>query len=202
MRSPNVAKKDRVSREIDEITLRRAQNRDTDAFRTLVATYERAVHGLLSRLLGPAGRRLLVPDLAQETFIRVFKYLPGFDPRGTGRLSTWILTIGTRVAMDELRARPPAQEILEAASEAVAIEAPRDPHDSAESAEIVRAIERAVLSLSPEGRAVFVLRAHYELEYHEIAEALGIEIGTVRSRLSRVRAVLREILGAIGEEQK
>jgi RNA polymerase sigma-70 factor, ECF subfamily len=187
-------------RELDEITLRRAQKGDPAAFRELVTKYQAAVHGLLSRLLGPAGRRPLVPDLAQESFIRVFKGLSAFDPLGPGRLSTWILTIATRVALDELRTRVPSPETMQAMAHAGASEHPRDPHETAAGAEVTRRIQMAVMTLSAEAQAVFLLRAHYEFEYHEIAEALGVEIGTVRSRLSRAREALRQALDVLKEE--
>src|SRR5262245_42484489 len=88
-----------TAEELDQVTLARAQRGDEGACRTLVVTYQRPVFALLSRIL-----RRNVDDLAQETFLRVFRALPRFRPAGPARLSTWILTIATRLAIDELRA--------------------------------------------------------------------------------------------------
>src|SRR4051812_49404701 len=89
-------------KELDELTLKRAQRGEPAACRRLVETYQRAVFAILSRMLSPRGRRARVEDLAQETFLRVFRALPQFSPGGPARLSSWILTIATRLALDEL----------------------------------------------------------------------------------------------------
>src|SRR5262252_7490429 len=93
------------SREIDDVTLARAQRGEAAAWRSLVEHYQRPVFALLSRMLAPSGRATLVEDLAQETFLRAFRALPAFDHAGRARLSTWILTIATRLGIDELRRR-------------------------------------------------------------------------------------------------
>jgi RNA polymerase sigma-70 factor (ECF subfamily) len=178
-------------RELDRPTLARAQRGDEAACRTLVACYHRAVFALLWRMLGPGGRGDVVEDLAQETFLRAFRALAGFDAAGPARLSTWLLTIATRLALDELRRHAPVLAPLEAAS-----------HHAAEErtdAGVLRrslalAITRAVEGLSPEYRAAFVLREFHDLACEEIASALKIEPDTVRSRLSRARAALRTAL--------
>src|SRR5689334_4105236 len=93
--------------ELDELTLRRAQRGDERAWRDLIARYQTPVHALIWRLLaGRAQHR--APDLAQETFVRVVRALPRFDPAGPAKLSTWILTIATRLALNELRRPEPA----------------------------------------------------------------------------------------------
>src|SRR6188474_1694263 len=85
---------------LDELTLRRAQRGDDRAWRELIERYEGAVHSLIWRLL--AGRaRHRVEDLMQETFVRVLRALPKFEPGGTASLSTWILTIATRMTLNE-----------------------------------------------------------------------------------------------------
>lgn len=91
-------------RELDPATLARARNGDPIAFRAFVVRYERPVFALLSRLMG-RGRE--VEDLAQETFLRAFRALPGFDPDGPARVSTWLLTIATRLALDARKKRRP-----------------------------------------------------------------------------------------------
>lgn len=171
---------------LDELTLRRAQRGDDGAWRLLVERYQGPVH--VWRLL--AGRaRHRVPDLVQETFVRVLRALPAWDPGGAASLQTWILTIATRLALNELRRPEPAA----IAGEPLA----RDATDAAsERARLGAAIAAGVAALPDAQRAVFVLREYHELEYADIAEALGIDLGTVKSRLARARAALRERLVA------
>ena len=176
--------------ELDELTLRRAQRGERDAWRALVERYQRAVFALLGRLVGRGGAAL-VEDVAQETFLHVFRALPGFTPLGPARLSTWILTIAARRGIDELRRRAVATDPLERGA-AVADEARADTET--ERARLAHLLEIAVAALSPELRAAFLLREYHDLEYADIARALEIEIGTVKSRLSRARAALRASL--------
>lgn len=171
---------------IDELTLKRAQKGDERAWRDLIARFERPVHALIWRLLaGRAQHR--AEDLTQETFVRVLRALPGFDPAGKATLGSWILTIATRLALNELR-RPDHREL---AAEPVGPERADAP---LERQRLGAAIARAVAAL-PEGqRAVFVLREYHGLEYGEIAAALEIDAGTVSSRLTRARAAMRAAL--------
>src|ERR1700748_2341460 len=86
---------------LDDVTLRRAQSGEHAAWRMLVDRFSPRVHALIWRMLaGHAQHR--APDLTQETFVRVLRALPKFDPRGTATLSTWILTIATRLVFNEL----------------------------------------------------------------------------------------------------
>jgi len=168
---------------LDELSLRRAQRGDERAWRALIDCYQRPVHALIWRML--AGRaRHRVPDLTQETFVRVLQALPGFEPAGTASLSTWILTIATRLTLNELRRVP--HESLE--REPVGRE--RADGD-AERQRLGAAIAAAMATLGDDQRAVVVLREYHELSYDEIAEALEIDVGTVKSRLSRAKAALR-----------
>jgi RNA polymerase sigma-70 factor (ECF subfamily) len=183
--------------ELDELTLRHAQRGDSAAFRRLVHTYERAVFALLSRMLAPRGRRQRVEDLAQETFLRVFRALPAWSSSGPARLSTWILTIATRLALDELSRAEPVERGL-SLEHARALVAPERADQNAERRATAEAIARAVATLEPGFQAVFLLRELHELEYDEIARALETDLGTVKSRLHRARAALREALAAQG----
>ena len=173
--------------ELDELTLRRAQRGDERAWRDLIAVYQDRVHSLVWRLLaGRAQHRS--PDLAQETFVRVLRALPAFDPAGPASLATWMLTIATRLTLNELRrpehaslaAEPRADERTDAASERQRLGA---------------AIARGVAALPDAQRAVFVLREYHDLEYGDIASVLDLDLGTVKSRLARARAALRDHLG-------
>jgi RNA polymerase sigma-70 factor (ECF subfamily) len=173
--------------ELDELTLVRAQRGDAAAERALLERYQRPVFALISRML--SGDRSATEDLAQETFLRVFRALPGFERSGPARLSTWVFTIATRVTIDHLRRAKVRAVPVEGATESAA----RGP-EVVERRELARAMERAVSALPADQRAAFVLFHFHERSHAEIAAALEVEVGTVKSRLSRARAALRESL--------
>src|SRR5262249_12237703 len=137
-----------------------------------------------------AGRaRHRVEDLTQETFVRVLRALAKFDPSGPARLQTWILTIATRLALNELRRPEPALLEHEPAA--------RERADAdAERRRLGAAIAAGVAALPDAQRAVLVLREYHDLDYAEIADVLELDVGTVKSRLSRARAQLRAHLSA------
>jgi len=176
-------------RELDELTLARAQRGDEAACRALVVRYQAPVFAMLGRMLGRGGS---VEDLAQETFLRVFRALPGFRPAGPARLSSWILTIATRLALDELRRQRP-RELGDGDVEGVAaIEL-----GIAERHALGTALDAAIAALPVEHRAAFLLREVYGLEYRAIADTLELDINTVKSRLHRARAALQVALAPL-----
>lgn len=177
--------------EIDEITLARAKRGDETSFRELVVTYQRRVYDLVWRLLAGAPSRDRVEDLTQETFVRVFRALDRFEPGGSARLSTWILTIAARVTLSELRRRRPAAVPLDAVTE------PSTDGDHGAQARLGRALARAIGRLAPKQRVVLVLREYHGFEYQEIADSLGLDLNTVKSRLFRARAELRTALSEV-----
>jgi len=186
-------------REIDDLVVLRAQQGDAAACRALVLAHQRRVLGQLRAMLAPVGRAGLVEDLAQETFLRAFRALPRFRGDGRASLATWLVTIATRVALNELRRRPPHIEPIDTVTESVRT---GDAARASESAVIERhasaqAIERAIADLSPAYRGAFLLRELHGLDYGEIAEVLEIDVGTVKSRLSRARARLRQALAEV-----
>ena len=175
----------RVAEPLDELTLRRAQRGEERAWRALIERYRQPVHALIWRLLvGRARHR--VEDLVQETFVRVLRALPGFDPAGPASLSTWMLTIAARLALNELR-RPEAAALVDEPAGSGAERADL----GTERRQLAAAIGAGVAALSDGQRAVFVLREYHDLDYAEIAAALEMDLGTVKSRLARARAALR-----------
>jgi RNA polymerase sigma-70 factor (ECF subfamily) len=192
MRSRRVrsAEAHRDESETDEVTLARAQRGDRDAQAAVVERYQRPVFALLSRMVGR--ERALVEDLAQETFLRALRALPRFSLRGPARLSTWILTIATRLALDHLRRKAPRVEEVIAAGGAPGV-LPWPDQDAHRRA-IAVALTEAVEALGAPFRAAFLLREVHGLSYDEIARALEIDAGTVKSRLARARAALQEAL--------
>jgi RNA polymerase sigma-70 factor (ECF subfamily) len=146
-------------------------------------------------MLGPAGLDALVEDLAQETFIRVLRALPRFELDGPAKLSTWLLRIAARLAINELQRRRPPIESLPTTDEVHAGAASAD--EAHTRRRVAAAIQAAVAELAPEYRAAFLLREYHGLEYAEIAEALELDLGTVKSRLHRARKSLRERLSEV-----
>ena len=174
------------------MTLERARRNDRAAFAALVGLYQRPVFALLSRLLFSRDRAE-VEDLAQETFLRVHRALPDFRPDGPARLSSWILTIATRLGIDALR----RTRVELVPLDQVATQPSTERADAgAIAAQQRAAITAAIAALSPEHRAAFLLREVHGLEYDEIARALDLDLGTVKSRLSRAKESLRGALAA------
>lgn len=184
--------------ELDELTLARARRGDRSAAGALIRIYERPVFALLSRMLIGSRHRALCEDLAQETFLRALRALPEFDPAGRAKLSTWLLTIAARLAINEMRRKEfplDTRALLEEAPAPAGI-------NPSERRELAAAIERAIGELPPVYRAAFLLREVHELAYEEIATALEIDLGTVRSRLARARARLQEALRGLEEQTR
>jgi RNA polymerase sigma-70 factor, ECF subfamily len=187
-----------MANELDELTLARARQGEPSALTALVRQYEKPVFQLVGRLLcsrAPAA----VDDVAQEAFIRVIRGIHRFDPRGPARLSTWILTVATRTCLNAMRGRNRDAPLD---GHAAVLEAGDSPEQTVLERERGRRIEAAMAALPDEMRAVLVLRAYHDLDYPEIAAALDLEVGTVKSRLSRARTALREVLARGEEEQR
>ncbi|MBC8069094.1 MAG: sigma-70 family RNA polymerase sigma factor, partial [Deltaproteobacteria bacterium] len=168
-------------------TLAAARRGEPWAQRAFVLRFQVVVHRLCARMLGHAGRERLAEDVTQDALVRIVRALPGFVDDGAAKLSTWVLTIATRTVIDELRRQRPEPIAFDAL-----VLAGDDRADLvAERRAIARAIALAVDELSPEIRAAFVLRAYHDLGHAEIATALEIDVGTVKSRLWRARAALQ-----------
>ena len=174
------------SAELDDLTLRRAQQGERAALDALVERYHPMVHALVWRMACARGDSH-VADLVQDALVRVLQGLSRFDPAGPARLSTWILTIATRVVLNDRRRGDPPAARLEPASYI-------DPATAVADVEIGAAIAKAVLELPEPQRIAFVLREYHELDYSEIATALAVDLGTVKSRLSRARSAVRAAL--------
>lgn len=182
---------------LDAATLAAARRGDAWAQRSFVVAFQRSVFQLVARLLGRAGRSGWAEDVAQDALVRSLRALPGFDPHGAAKLSTWVLTIATRAAIDHLRRTGPEIAPLDEARDEVA-QTRDSPEIDLDRRAVGAAIATALDTLAPEIRAAFVLRAYHELSYPEIAQALAIDLGTVKSRLWRARAALQIRLKEVG----
>ena len=162
---------------------------DAPAFEELVMTYQHRVFGVALRMLGNAAE---AEEVAQEAFVRAHRALGDF--RGDAKLSTWLYAITSRLCLNRLatgerRLTRQGEEALLRLSDA----GPR-PDAALERRELESALGRAIAELPEDRRIVVVLRDIEGLSYEEIAQVLEIELGTVRSRLHRARADLKEKL--------
>lgn len=159
-------------------------------FRALVVNNQRAVFALFSRMLG---RGPHVEDLAQETFIRAYRALPTFDPSGPAKISTWLLTIATRLALDaRKRRRLTTTEI----SEATDVAGATTPFHDRQRSELRAAIENAARALPDDQCAALLLAELHGLSLAEVGEVLGIPEATAKTRVHRAREKMKEGLRA------
>jgi len=159
---------------------------DRDAFAVLVQRHERRVYNLAYRMLG---REEDAHDATQDTFLNAFRRMSSF--RGDAQFTTWLHRVAINTCYDALRRRKrePALE-MDQSAEGDAI-----PHDHAESTAVSIDVQRALLRVPNEFRAALVLHDVQDLPYDEIAEILGVPVGTVKSRIHRGRVALARELG-------
>jgi RNA polymerase sigma-70 factor, ECF subfamily len=182
--------------------------RDESAFNALVRTYERRVFALIVRMIGS---RAEAEDLAQEVFVQVFKAIGSF--RGESKLSTWIYRIAINLSKNRskyLRVRHASQqEQLESLEERLPqMDAGRPnvgpidrPDELAAGRQLEHIVQEAILNLEPTFRECLVLRDIEDLSYGEIGAITGLPEGTVKSRIHRARAQLKElVMRALGEK--
>ncbi len=175
----------------------RAQRGDVESFNALVRAYEGRVYNLCYRMLGDADS---AADAAQDAFLAAFRNLRSF--RG-GSFRSWMLRIATNACYDQLRARKRRPTVSldegdddEEASPLQIADLAESPSDFALRRELAAAIERGLSELPDEQRIILVLSDIEGLAYDEIAQITNTNLGTVKSRLSRGRARLRDVLKA------
>ena len=169
--------------------IRRARRGDQGAFRALVETHQAMVYRLAYRLTGSPED---AADLTQEVFLRLWRGLEGFQ--GRSALSTWLYRLTSNAAVDLLRreGRRSALPLETGEGEALQIPDPGPtPEGALERQEEREAVRRGLAALSPDHRQVLLLRELEGLSYREIARELGLEEGTVKSRIARARLALR-----------
>ena len=184
-----------------EKLLKKAQQGDADAFEQLVAPYEQKIYALCLRLLA---HREDAQDAAQETMLRLYRALVSY--RGEAQLGTFIYRVTANTCMDALRRRTVrACETLEALDDVgvVPVDDSPGPEETILRAEENERLSRAIDALSDEMRLPLVLREIQALSYEEVAQTLGLEMGTVKSRIHRAREKLARMLsGEVQEERR
>ena len=172
----------------------------TEAFGMLVDRYQDRLYPTVLRLIGRPDDAL---DLLQETFLRAFERLESFQ--GDSSFYTWVYRIAVNLALSDRRRRKRKGCRLLEGERVGPIDPPDDPEQTDPSLPLERSerddrIQAALDELAPDHRAVVVLKDLDGLRYEEIAETLGVPIGTVRSRLHRARCELRERLKDLLDE--
>ena len=179
----------RNDRAAEAVLLWEARRGSREAFGELIRRYEKPVLALTCRLCrNPQDGE----EAAQEAFLSAWQGLPRF--RGEAGFSTWLYRLASNAAMDILRreGRRPTDP-LDGSEERIPDAAP-SPQALTERAELREQVEAALGALSPEHREILLLREMQQLSYEEIARALSLDTGTVKSRISRARRNLRRIL--------
>lgn len=172
--------------------VRAAAQGDEEAFASLVRQYENKVYHLALRMCGNEEDAW---DTAQEAFLAAWRGLPSF--RGEAGFSTWLYRLTSNAAIDCLRRtkRQRGEASLDDGAVSLdAVETGPGPQEAAEGAELQAAVDAGLMQLSDGHRQVLVLREIQGLSYEEIAGILSLDLGTVKSRLSRARGALRKIL--------
>jgi RNA polymerase sigma-70 factor (ECF subfamily) len=178
----------------------RAQAGELNAFNLLVLKHQDAAYSLALRFLGSSQA---AEDVTQEAFLRAYRGIGRF--RGD-RFRAWLLSIVANAARDELRRqrRRPAQSLdaARADPDRVDIDPPDtgpSPETSALRGELRHLLEAALRELPEDWRLVVLMADVHGFAYEEIAQATGVPVGTVKSRLSRARGRLRDVLRASRE---
>lgn len=178
----------------------RARAGDQDAFAQLVRNNEKRVYNLALRMVGDPDDAL---DLSQETFLNAWRGLPGF--KGDSAFSTWVYRLTSNACLDFLRAKKRRQEIVDPVHSLDDRDTPPPPADERlrpdaqlERKERSDSLHRALDDLPDHHRQILVMRELSGLSYQEISEVLRLDLGTVKSRLTRARTALRKLLLADG----
>ena len=185
-----------VVKDDEPILVAAAQNGDITAFETLVGRYERKILRLAQNI---TQNREDAEDVMQEAFLKAYEHLSGFQ--GNSRFYTWLVRIAVNQALMKLRKRRPNVVSIDEEVNTGEDLIPREiedwgpsPEDRYKQTELSGILSEVITDLDPSFRIVFQLRDIEELSTEETAEALGLSIPAVKSRLLRARLKLRQKL--------
>jgi RNA polymerase sigma factor (sigma-70 family) len=177
-------------REPDELSVEEREK----LFRDLVSGYGRALHYFVLRHVG---NETEAADIAQQALAEAAISIKSF--RGESGVSTWVFGIATNLARNYLNRAPHRRYVFESPDVLDEHKAPdNDPCDQLERQQTIAALSAAIDKLPPNMSSALMLVAMDGLSYEEAAQRLGIPLGTVRSRVSRARALIREQLRKAG----
>jgi RNA polymerase sigma-70 factor (ECF subfamily) len=183
------------------LLVRRCISGDAAAWEEIVQRYHRRIYNVCYRFAGDADN---AQDLTQEVFIKMYRTLSTYDS-GKGAFMTWVTTITRNLLVDHFRktkgdrvtdsldSTASEHEDAQPLSERIADRAP-PPDASVQSRETREMVHLALQKLSPELREAVILRDLQDMDYREIATALRVPEGTVKSRINRGRAELARLL--------
>lgn len=171
----------------DQALARLASGGDMPAFEALYRRHLGRVHGVIVRLVG--GNVARAEELTQDAFVRAWQALPGY--RFESRFSTWLHRLAVNTALMELRSRRarPGDDEDDSALEAFGV-----PDSAGHGTALRTDLERAVATLPPRARAVLVLHDVEGWKHEEIANTLGMAVGSSKAQLHRARGLLRQRL--------
>ncbi len=178
----------------EEALIALASRGDVNAFNRLVLSYQQLAYNLAYRILGDEDR---AADATQDAFLRAFRSLSEF--RG-GSFKVWMLRIVTNCCYDQLRIaqrRPstPLDDLIEDDEHSkLFVDTAESPEEHVERLQLDSVIQAGIATLPHEQRIVLIMSDIEGLNYEEIARATSVSLGTVKSRLSRGRAKLRDYL--------
>lgn len=185
-----------------DATLQRARRRDPEALAALVDAYGRRLYGLLFRL---TGSRDTADDLLQETFLRVVRTIESYEH--DGRFESWLFRIAANLARDHARrgrkrgasrSLGPLNEDSDRGGIDLPASGPAQPGAGLLHAEARERLQRCLGRLPETDREIILLRHFAELSFREIAEMLGVPLGTALARAHRALERLRREMGANG----
>ena len=189
-----------MTREEEYAVVERVRAGDTNAFEALVTAYQKQIYNLTLRYVSSPED---AADLTQEAFLRAFRSLSSF--RGDSRFSVWMYRLTTNICIDFLRSRgrgSASSLTVENEDEDIEeLDVPDErfePQKELERRELRRAVREGLQTLSEDAREIVILRELEGLSYAEIGERLGLEAGTVKSRLFRARKALCDYLRTSG----
>ena len=167
----------------------RAREGDEACFAEIVARFERLVRGTILRMTGDAE---LSDDLTQDVFMQFWKVLPAFTTATT--LPSWMKKVSINAVISHWRRAESQRRRLEALYESAPPREARCPAATLIDEEDRDQVRSALEMVPSDLRSILMLRTYEGMSYEELAESLGLEVGTVRSRLFRARQMLKEIL--------
>ncbi len=169
---------------------------NTEAFGQLVCRYQDRLYNAIVHLVGSCDEAY---DVVQDAFVQAFVKLASFE--GASAFYTWLYRIAFNLAVSRQRRKRPTLSIEQTrevtGKEPLELISPDEPLQREERA---RQVQRGLAALSEEHRAILIMREMEDFSYEEIADLLGVPLGTVRSRLNRARMQLREQLKEVLQE--
>lgn len=188
----------------DNALIERCKSGDTTAMERLILKYQDRLYNTLLRMCGNEDD---AAELSQETFVKAIESIRTFEGRST--FYTWLCRIGMNLAADLCKKRLRIGSSLDSDSPRMQNakvqmgmylnSGEQDPARLMQTKEALEMLQTAILKLDEDLRVMIVLRDIEEMNYSQISQMLGLELGTVKSRISRARKILKEILEVLSQ---